>query len=126
MKNYFIILFLLFHFSLFSQIQKDTIQLTTPLAAIKVDLNNNRQRFIFNQLDFYTNNDFSVFNRTTMLNDNFSVYKGHYEYKNSVLIPENMFFNSKIDSFNPNGVSDFRSALLTGALNLTLSLFNIK
>ena len=123
MKNYFIILFLLFHFSLFSQIQKDTIQLTTPLAAIKVDLNNNKQRFIFNQLDFYINNDFSVFNRTTMLNDNFSIYKGHYKYKNSVLIPENMLFNTKIDSFNPNGVCDFKSAVLTGIINLTISLF---
>ncbi len=123
MKKYFIILFLIFHFSLFSQIQKDTIQLTTPLAAIKVDLNNNKQRIFFNQLDLYTNNDFSIFNRTTMLNDNFSVYKGDFEYKNSVLIPENMLFNNKIDSFNPSGLCDFKSAVLTGIINLTISLF---
>jgi hypothetical protein len=126
MKKYLIILLLITNVNLFSQIKNDTIPFTKTLTTINIDFNKNKQRFIFNQLDFYTNNDFSVFNRATMLNDNFSVYKGHYEYKNSVLIPENMFFNSKIDSFNPNGVSDFGSALLTGALNLTLSLFNIK
>lgn len=126
MKKYLIILLLITNVNLFSQIKNDTIPFTKTLTTINIDFNKNKQRFIFNQLDFYTNNDFSVFNRATMLNDNFSVYKGHYEYRNSILIPENMFFNSKIDSFNPNGVSDFGSALLTGALNLTLSLFNIK
>lgn len=126
MKKHLIILLLITNISLFSQVQKDTIQFAKPITAINVDFNKNKQRIFFNQLDLYTNNDFSIFNRTTMLNDNFSVYKGQFEYKNSVLIPQNMFFNSKIDSLNPNGVSDFGSALLMGALNLTLGLFHSK
>ena len=48
----------------------------------------------------------------TKMNDNFSVYKGKYEYKNSILIPENMIYNSKIDSFNPNGINDFLVVLV--------------
>jgi len=123
MKKYLIILLLTTNVCLFSQVQKDSTQFAKPLTPIKIDFNKNKQRVFFNQLDLYTNNDFSVFNRSTMLNDNYSVYKGQFEYKNSVLIPENMLFNNKIDSFNPNGVCDFKSAVLTGIINLTISLF---
>ena len=123
MKKYLIILLLTTNVCLFSQVQKDSTQFAKPLTPKKIDFNKNKQRVFFNQLDLYTNNDFSVFNRSTMLNDNYSVYKGQFEYKNSVLIPENMLFNNKIDSFNPNGVCDFKSAVLTGIINLTISLF---
>lgn len=123
MKKYLIILSLITNVHLFSQIKNDTIPFTKTLTTINIDFNKNKQRVFFNQLDLYTNNDFSIFNRTTMLNDNFSVYKGNFEYKNSVLIPENMLFNNKIDSFNPNGICDFKSAVLTGIINLTISLF---
>ena len=126
MKKYFIILLLLSNVCLFAQMKTDTIQPILQPIKIDVNLNTNKHFFTFNQLNFYTKNDFSVFNRTTMMNDNFSVYKGQFEYKNSIFIPENTIYNSKIDSFNPNGVSDFGSALLTGVLNLTLSLFTIK
>ena len=61
-----------------------------------------------------------------MLNDNFSIYKGQFEYKNSIFIPENMIYNSKIDSFNPNGASEFGSALIIGVLNFAQGLFNTK
>lgn len=126
MKKYFVFLSLLYTVCLFSQTKLDTIQPILQPIRIDVNLNTNKHFFTFNQLNFYTKNDFSVFNRTTMMNDNFSVYKGHFEYKNSVLIPENMFFNSKIDSFNPNGVNDFGSALVMGVLNLAQDLFKSK
>ncbi len=108
---------------LFAQTKTDSIQPILEPININVNLNSPKYIFGFNQLNFYTKNDFSVYNSMTKMNDNFSVYKGKYEYKNSTLIPENMIYNSKIDSFNPNGVNDFGSALLTGVLNLTLSLF---
>ena len=126
MKKYFIILLFLSNVCLFAQMKTDTIQPILQPIKIDMNLNTNKHFFTFNQLNFYTKNDFSIFNRTTMMNDNFSVYKGHYEYKNSVLIPENMFFNSKTDSFNPNGASDFNNALLIGVLNFAQSLFNAK
>ena len=126
MKKYFVFLSLLYTVCLFSQTKLDTIQPILQPIRNDVNLNTNKHFFTFNQLKFYTKNDFSVFNRTTMMNDNFSVYKGHFEYKNSVLIPENMFFNSKIDSFNPNGVNDFGSALVMGVLNLAQDLFKSK
>ncbi|WP_445717055.1 hypothetical protein [Flavobacterium sp.] len=126
MKKFFVILSILSTFCLFSQTKVDTIQPILEPIKINSILNPNNSFLSFNQLNFYTKNDFSVYNRATMMNDNFSVYKGQFEYKNSIFIPENTIYNSKIDSFNPNGVSDFGSALLTGVLNLTLSLFNTK
>lgn len=123
MKKYFILTFLISNMCLFAQTKTDSIQPILEPININVNLNSPKYIFGFNQLNFYTKNDFSVYNSMTKMNDNFSVYKGQYEYKNSILIPENMIFNSKIDSFNPNGVNDFGSALLTGVLNLTLSLF---
>lgn len=108
---------------LFAQTKTDSIQPILEPININVNLNSPKYIFGFNQLNFYTKNDFSVYNSMTKMNDNFSVYKGQFEYKNSIFIPENTIYNSKIDSFNPNGVSDFGSALLTGVLNLTLSLF---
>ena len=126
MKKYFIILLLLSNVCLFAQMKTDTIQPILQPITIDVNLNTNKHFFTFNQLNFYTKNDFSVFNRTTMMNDNFSVYKGQFEYKNSIFIPENLLFNSKTDSFNPNGASDFNNALLIGVLNFAQSLFNAK
>lgn len=123
MKKYFILTFLISNMCLFAQTKTDSIQPILEPININVNLNSPNYIFGFNQLNFYTKNDFSVYNSMTKMNDNFSVYKGQYEYKNSILIPENMIYNSKIDSFNPNGVNDFGSALLTGVLNLTLSLF---
>lgn len=123
MKKYFIILLLLSNVCLFAQMKTDTIQPILQPIKIDMNLNTNKHFFTFNQLNFYTKNDFSVFNRTMMMNDNFSVYKGHYEFKNSVFIPENMVFNSKIDSFNPSGTDEFGSALLMGVLNLAEQLF---
>ena len=126
MKKYFIILLLLSNVCLFAQMKTDTIQPILQPIKIDVNLNTNKHFFTFNQLNFYTKNDFSVFNRATMMNDNFSVYKGQFEYKNSIFIPENLLFNSKTDSFNPNGASDFNNALLIGVLNFAQSLFNAK
>lgn len=126
MKKFFVILSLLSNFCLFSQTKVDTIQPILEPININVNLNSRNYVIGFNQLNFYTKSYFSVYNRATMMNDNFSVYKGQFEYKNSIFIPENTIYNSKIDSFNPNGVNDFGSALLTGILNLTLGLFSTK
>lgn len=122
MKKYFVIIVLLSNVCSFAQIKTDSIQ---PIK-MNSNLNTTYSFLSFNQLNFYIKNDFSIYNRATMMNDNFLVYKGQFEYKNSIFIPENTIYNSKIDSFNPNGVSDFGSALLTGVLNLTLSLFTTK
>lgn len=126
MKKFFMILSLLSTFCLFSQTKADTIQPILQPIKIDVNLNSNKHFFTFNQLNFYTKNDFSIYNRITMMNDNYSVYNGQFEYKNSILIPENMVFNSKIDSFNPNGTDDFGSAILMGLLNLAGELFQSK
>ena len=128
MKTYLIILSLLSSFCLFSQIKTDSIQY--HLQPVKPNFNWNKKTdfFNFNQLDLYTKTDFSVYNRATLMNDNYSFYNGKFEYKNSILIPENMFFNPKLDSFNPNGngTIEFGTSLIIGILNLAEGLFQSK
>ena len=63
-------------------------------------------------------NSFSRFNRVTGLNDTYIRYKEKYEYTSSSILLENQLRISKIDSFNPNGATDIKNALLTGVLNL--------
>ncbi len=123
MKKYFVYLLLLSNVYLFAQVKNVSFQSDQYISDLKINFNKDKQRFTFSQLQLYTDNDFSIYNKTTMLNDNFSFYNGQLEYKNSILIPANTLFNNKIDSFNPNGACDFTSALFTGLLNLTLGLF---
>lgn len=108
---------------LFAQMKTVIAQTFQQPINLNVNFNKNKPSFVLNQLQFRTDYDFSIYNRTTQLNDNFSYYNGKLEYKNSMIIPENLIYNNKMDSFNPNGVCDFKSAVLTGILNLTLSLF---
>lgn len=61
---------------------------------------------------------FSRFNRVTGLNDTYIRYQEKYEYTSSSLLLENQFRISKIDSFNPNGATDFGNAIVNGVLNL--------
>jgi hypothetical protein len=126
MKKYFVFALLLSNVYLFAQIKIDSIHPILQPIKFDVNLNKNKYSFTFNQLNFYTKNDFSIYNRTTMMNDNYSVYNGKFEYKSSILIPQNMLFNSKIDSFNPSGTDEFGSALVMGVLNLAEQLFRSK
>ncbi|RBA29955.1 hypothetical protein [Flavobacterium tibetense] len=123
MKKYLVITLLFSNVYLFAQMKTVMQQTFQQPINLNVNFNNNKPTFVLNQLQFRTDYDFSIYNRTTQLNDNFSYYNGKLEYKNSIIIPENLIYNNKMDSFNPNGVSDFKGALLTGFLNLTLSLF---
>jgi hypothetical protein len=62
---------------------------------------------------------FSRFNSATSLNDAYIRYQETYEYTSSSLLLENQIRGtSKIDSFNPNGATDIKNALLTGVFNL--------
>jgi hypothetical protein len=123
MKIYLVIILLFSNIYLFAQMKTVIAQTFQQPINLNVNFNKNKPSFVLNQLQFRTDYDFSIYNRTTQLNDNFSYYNGKLEYKNSMIIPENLIYNNKMDSFNPNGVCDFKSAVLTGILNLTLSLF---
>ena len=123
MKKYLVITLLFSNVYLFAQMKTIITQTSQQPINLNVHFNKNKPTFVLNHLQFRTDYDFSIYNRTTQLNDNFSYYNGKLEYKNSMIIPENLIYNNKMDSFNPNGVCDFKSAVLTGILNLTLSLF---
>lgn len=126
MKKLFIAVLLVSNGYLFAQNSKVTFQPKQYNVPMMKNLNLNTPDFTFTQLKLYTKNDFSIYNRATMFNDNFSVYNGKIEYKNSIIIPENLVFNTKMDSFNPNATDSFEGALLTGTLNLLAGLFKNK
>ena len=77
--------------------------------------------FRFNKLPTIDGvNTFSIFNRTTGLNDTYVITKNSFEYSASSLLLENKIpgVNTKVDSFNPNGANDFGGAIVSGLLNL--------
>jgi hypothetical protein len=65
--------------------------------------------------DYYT---LSVYNTATQLNDQYTRESDQYYLSNTSAFPYYNFNGIKTDSFNPNGVSDFGSAIATGLLNL--------
>ena len=124
MKKYFALLLLFSNFFVFAQMTLTNQQSFQQLPNFNVDFSPAiKKPLLFNQLQFRTDYDFSIYNRVKQLNDNFTLYNGKYEYKNSIIIPENLIYNNKMDSFNPNGVCDFKGAILNGILNLAINLF---
>lgn len=85
-----------------------------------------KPKISFNSLDFYTQADFSVYNRTTGFTDNFMLHNDEYVYKNSQMFDHNLIYNNKIDSFNPSGTDDFGASLINGALNMAFDFLNKK
>ena len=79
-------------------------------------------KFRFNRLPQIDGvHSFSLYNRTTGLNDIFINSKNNFHYSTSYLQVDNITpspWNTRVDSFNPNGTNDFGNALLSGALNL--------
>jgi hypothetical protein len=73
--------------------------------------------FQLRSVKFAPEPDFTVYNRTTQLNDLYNVKKDTFYYQKSVFIPENHLFGTKTDSFNPGGAPDLGSALVLGLLN---------
>jgi hypothetical protein len=66
-------------------------------------------------LDYYT---LSVYNPATQLNDQYTRVSNQYYLSHTTAFPYYNFNGMKMDSFNPNGVSDFGSAIASGLLNL--------
>lgn len=63
--------------------------------------------------------NFTIYNPTTGLTDNYSLYNDEYKMSNSKSIPTNEWRgSSKVDSFNPTGASDVGGALFVGFFNL--------
>lgn len=81
------------------------------------------QKFLLSPLKFVPETEFTVFNKTTQLNDFYYVQKDTFYYQKSVFIPENSIYQPKFDSFNPSGASDVGSAVLVGIINTVLGKF---
>lgn len=129
MKKLLIASLLISNVCLFAQNTQEgivTFQPSQYTSSLMKSFNFNKPTYTFTQLQFYNKNDFSIYNRTTMMNDNFTVYNNQIEYKNSSIIPENLIATVKMDSFNPNATDSFEGAFLTGAINLLAGLFNSK
>lgn len=68
-------------------------------------------------------NEFSIYNKTTQLNDFYGVKKDTLYYRKSVMMPLNNYYSTHSDSFNPNGAPDFGSAVLVGLINTFINKF---
>ena len=114
MKNLFTVI-LIFSFSLvFSQNQFNNLKKlsTTSISfssySYLLNLNFNKPSSLYR---------LSIYNPTTNLNDNYYLVGGKYYISNTKSFS---FFGTdgqRIDSFNPSGTNDFKSALINGAIN---------
>lgn len=72
----------------------------------------------------YADNYFlSIYNPMTQVNDQYVTVSDHYYLSNTKSFPMYNFDGTKIDSLNPNGVSDMGSAIASGILNLFFEKF---
>ena len=81
------------------------------------------QKFLLSPLKFVPEDSFTVYNKTSQLNDFYSIKKDTFQYQKSVFIPENHIFQPKVDSFSPSGATDLGSALIFGAINTIFGKF---
>lgn len=65
----------------------------------------------------------TIYNPTTQMNDHYVTVVDQYYLSNYKSFPINNFDGTRIDSFNPNGVCDFGSGIVSGILNLFLEKF---
>lgn len=73
---------------------------------------------IFQNKTFLNPNYLYIYNQNTTFNDNYFILGNQYYLSNTKTL--NYFNGQKVDSFNPNGSSDFKSALGIGALNFLI------
>jgi hypothetical protein len=76
---------------------------------------------IFQNKAFLDLNYLSIYNKTTNLNDNHYVLGSSYVMSNIKSVPIDYFMGPKIDSLNPTGATDFKSALGIGVINYNIS-----
>jgi len=121
MNKVYPIVFLFFFLGCWSQ--KPTVfvmgKTNRPISFTSTPLKLNAFSFTLqdknNYIDYYT---LSVYNPTTRLNDQYIRLNNGYFLSNNKSFSYYNFNGMKMDSFNPNGVSDFGSAIASGLLNL--------
>jgi hypothetical protein len=120
MKKLFCLLFLLLSFS------------HNPVSFILVKTNgqfsSNKPTFSLKDIFFNLNLSdkksyadkylLTVYNPMTQMNDHYVNVSNQYYLSNTKSFPIYNFDGTKVDSFNPNGVSDLGSGIVSGILNL--------
>ncbi len=115
MKNLLIVVFVL-NFSLaFCQNNFKSLKLLPTLSNVNFSNNSFLLNLNFNKS--FSTNDLSIYNPITNLNDNYYLLGDKYYMSNTKSFSFFGFDGQRIDSFNPNGTNDFKSALLNGAIN---------
>lgn len=94
-----------------------------PAAAISTSFQLKGQKFLLSPLKFVPEDYFTIYNKTSQLNDFYSIKKDTFYYQKSVFIPENHMFQPILDSFSPSGATDLGSALVLGVLNTIFGKF---
>ena len=121
MKNLLLLLFVLNFSLVFCQNKIKSFKFLPTLS--NVNFSNNSYLLNFNYNKPSSLYQLSIYNPTTNLNDNYYLVGGKYFMSNT----KSFFFfgpdGQKIDSFNPSGTNDFKSALLMGIINKIIEKF---
>ena len=127
MKPFIIIAFLVSSSCLFAQ-EHSLVKLPknlNQLATIHLDVIPKTHYSIgLESLKLDTDKTFSIYNPQTQLNDFYSITPNGIDYLNTKPVFNNLYRGRQIDSFNPNGASDFGSAIVMGVLNSFINKVN--
>jgi hypothetical protein len=77
----------------------------------------------WNSKNYWNANNLSIYNSITNTNDNYYVLGQKYQLSTTKSFSNLGWEGQRIDSFNPYGTADIKTALASGALNLFLSKF---
>ena len=100
---------------------KPTLHTTNALNSTPFQIKG--QKFLVSPLKFIPEAEFTIYNKTSQLNDIYYIKKDTFYYQKSVFIHENQLFQPKVDSFSPSGATDFGSALILGVIHTIFSKF---
>lgn len=94
---------------------------SNPILGLTATFENADFKVDFTKYDF-SERPFSIYNPTTMVNDNYTTGSGKYQYKNSGFLFNNNLYG-RTDSLNPNGATNIQSVLVMGTINSLLRKF---
>ncbi len=123
-----IYLFLLIGLTAFSQNQNsNSILNSSKPKTFNFTLNNSSLTSSINYNLVYLqlkndskNNALTIYNSNSSWNDSYILVGNNYYLSNSKSSTKNNWLDSKIDSLNPSGTTNFKGAVVLGVLNLLL------
>ena len=118
MKKLLLLYSFLFISLAFSQKQVSNFKFLPTLTAVNFAKSSYLLNWNYQKL--FSGKELVIYNSTTNMNDNYYLLGDKYHLSTSKSVPYFGLDLQKIDSFNPSGTANFKSALVIGTINSIL------